>query len=116
MTGARRWAIAGACAVSGSLTWLTWPRPDSRIEVLPGGIPTVVDMFGRRSPLRDTLMVGGAGARRTVRVTNLDSVTHQLALFTVKAGQQMDYHVPPGTFGGFCSTHPKSGRLTIVVR
>lgn len=95
--------------------WLLWPRPDLTIEVNRGGVATVISPYGRRSPLSDTLIVGGRGGRRTVRVVNRDTVRHQLALFAADAGAQRDYVVPPGTFGGTCSAHPRN-RLTVVVR
>jgi hypothetical protein len=95
--------------------WLLWPRPDLTIEVNRGGVATVISPYGRRTPLGDTLMVGGRGGRRTVRVVNRDTVRHQLALFAADAGGQRDYVVPLGTFGGACSAHPRD-TLTVVVR
>jgi hypothetical protein len=62
------------------------------------------------------VFVRGGGARRTIRVVNEDTVKHQLAMFTIPAGEQTDYTVPPGTFGGVCSAHPTSTRLTFVIR
>jgi hypothetical protein len=108
--------ILAIIVVTGAATWLLWPRPDLLIEVARGGTATVVNPYGWRSPLSDTVFVGGSGARRRVRVVNRDTTTHTLALFTAKPGTQLDYTVPPGTFGGFCSAHPTSKSLTVVVR
>lgn len=107
--------LSGLVAAIAAATWLLWPRPDLTIEVDRGGVATVISAYGQRSPLSDTLWVGGRGGRRTVRVTNRDTVHHQLALFAVDAGATRDYVVPPGTFGGVCSAHPRN-RLTVVVR
>ena len=115
--GARR-VITLLAVVAGTLAlvWLAWPHPDVTIVVERGGRALVMSRLGRRGPLDDTLFVGGSGARRSVRVINHDSLSHQLALFTVQPGAQTDYAVPLGTFGGYCSAHPRSKRLTIVVR
>lgn len=106
------------CLVSivGALTWFSWPRPDLEIRIATGGQATIIDHMGRPGPLTDTLFVGGAGARRTVRIVNADSVRHVLAMFTVEARAQTEYTVPPGTFGGYCSAHLTSKHLTVVVR
>ncbi len=112
----RSLSIAGVALATGATTWIVWPRPDASIEVALGGRATVVDHFGRRAPLSDTIFVGGGGARRRVRVINRDTMPHVLALFTVAAGAETDYTVPPGTFGGFCSAHASSKSLTVVVR
>ncbi len=106
-------AIVIAC---GAAAWLVWPRPNAAIEVALGGRATVIDHLGRRSPLSDTVFVGGGGTRRRVRVINRDTMPHVLALFTVAAGATADYTVPPGTFGGACSAHASSKTLTVVVR
>ncbi len=116
MNATRLASIAALSVGSVGAAWLLWPRPDLSIEVDRGGVATVVDLYGRRSSLDDTVFVGGSGARRTVRVINRDSVRHQLAMFAVQPGAQVDYTVPLGTFGGFCSAHLKRKTLTIVVR
>lgn len=103
-------------AVSGGLAWLSWPRPDTLIRVMRGGTAMVTDAFGRTAPLGDTVFVRGGGARRTIRVVNDDTVKHQLAMFNIPAGEQTEYTVPPGTFGGACSAHPTSKHLTFVIR
>lgn len=116
MTPGRMMTILGILAAAAATTWIVWPRPDLSIEVDRGGVATVVDHLGRRSALRDTLFVGGSGARRQVRVVNRDTVRHVLALFTVAPGAEDQYTVPPGTFGGYCSAHLSSKTLTVVVR
>lgn len=116
MTMMRGLTVFAIALATGATTWIVWPRPDAAIEVALGGRATVVDHFGRRTPLSDTVIVGGSGARRRVRVTNRDTMPHVLALFTVAAGAETDYTVPPGTFGGFCSAHASSKSLTVVVR
>lgn len=104
--------ILGTAAVA----WWSWPRPDTLIRVQRGGLAVVTDAFGRDTPLPDTVFVGGRGAKRKIRVVNEDTVQHRLAMFTVPAGQQTDYTVPPGTFGGVCSAHPTKTQLTFVIR
>ncbi len=96
--------------------WWTWPRPDTLIRVQRGGVAVVTDALGRDIPLPDTVRVGGSGATRTIRVVNEDSIQHRLAMFTVPAGGQTDYTVPPGRFGGACSAHPSKTQLTFVIR
>lgn len=111
------WLARGAAiAAAGIVTWYLWPRPDTVIEVARGGTATVHRLIGAPQPLGDTVWVGGSGARRSVRVINRDTVRHILSLFSVDAGAQMDYTVPPGTFGGYCSAHVNGNTLTIVVR
>ncbi|MFN7531127.1 MAG: hypothetical protein ACK5T7_08480 [Gemmatimonas sp.] len=104
--------IFGTAAVA----WWSWPRPDTLIRVQRGGVAVVTDAFGRDTPLPDTVFVGGRGPKRKIRVVNEDTVQHRLAMFTVPAGQQTDYTVPPGTFGGVCSAHPTKTQLTFVIQ
>ncbi len=108
--------LLGILALSTLVAWWLWPRPDLSIEVERGGVASVVDHYGRRRPLSDTIFVGGSGARRAVRVINRDTMTHQLALFTADAGSETSYTIPPGTYGGYCSAHAASRHLTVVVR
>ena len=113
----RRLLLLGAVIVcSGTMAWLTWPHPDVEIRVDRGGVATIVNRFGRPSPLGDTVFVGGRGARRTVRVVNHDTTTHRLAMFSAAAGDRRDYTVPIGVYGGYCSAHRTSKHLTFVVR
>lgn len=109
-------ALAAIALSVSAFAWMGWPRPDAEIRVALGGVATVVDRYGRSSPLGDTVVVGGAGARRAVRVVNRDTVQHVLAMFTVAAGAQQDFAVPPGSFGGYCTAHAAGTRLTVVVR
>jgi len=106
----------GILVLTGLMVWFTWPRPDTEIQVAPGGVATVIDGYGRRHPLGDTIFVGGSGARRTIRVVNNDSSAHRLAMFNVGPGERTEYTVPPGTFGGLCTAHPVATQLTFVIR
>ncbi|WP_396223649.1 hypothetical protein [Gemmatimonas sp.] len=106
-------AIISGTAV---VVWWSWPRPDTLIRVQRGGVAVVTDALGRDTPLPDTVFVGGRGPKRKIRVVNEDTVQHRLAMFTVPAGQQTDYTVPPGTFGGVCSAHPTKTQLTFVIQ
>ena len=108
--------LAAITAGTAGVGWLTWPRPDTLIRVRRGGVAVVTDALGRDRPLPDTVLVGGSGSKRTIRVVNEDTVQHRLAMFTVPAGEQTEYTVPPGTFGGACSAHPTKQQLTFVIR
>lgn len=108
--------LAALLTATFGIVWYTWPRPDTLIRVQRGGVAVVTDIFGRNAPLPDTVYVGGRGPKRKVRVVNEDTVQHQLAMFTVPAGEQTEYTVPPGTFGGACSAHPTKKQLTFVIR
>jgi hypothetical protein len=116
VSNAQHLTVAAALSLTGLSTWLVWPRPDTRVEIARGGQATVISRYGVRSPLSDTIVVGGSGSRRKVRVINGDTIQHVLSLFTVGANSQMDYTVPPGSFGGYCSAHPTGKTLTVVVR
>lgn len=96
--------------------WFTWPRPDTLIRVGKGGNARVTNSWGFTSALGDTVFVGGNGPRRTIRIINDDSVSHQLAMFSIAAEQNTDYTVPLGVFGGMCTAHPVARQLTFVVR
>jgi hypothetical protein len=116
MTLARLATLGAVITFSAALAWFSWPRPDTLIRVQRGGTAVVTSAYGRTTPLSDTVFVGGGGARRTIRVVNDDTISHQLAMFTIPAGEQTEYTVPPGTFGGVCSAHPGSTHLTFVIR
>ncbi len=109
-------AVVGIIVLSAIAAWWVWPRPNVEIRIARGGTATVVDHMGRRSPLGDTIFVRGGGGKRTVRVINEDTMPHQLAMFNAVAGGTRDYTVPLGVYGGFCSAHATSKRLTVVVR
>lgn len=108
-------ALAVLVGVVG-LGWLAWPRPDTSIVIAEGGVATVIDGYGRRSPLGDTVFIAGNGPQRSLRIANRDTMQHVLALFTIDAGEQTDYKVPQGTFGGLCTAHNGSQQLTLVVQ
>lgn len=109
-------ALAALVTGTVAIVWLTWPRPDTLIRVQRGGTAVVTNAFGRDMPLPDTVFVGGSGAKRKIRVVNEDTMQHRLAMFTIPAGEQTDYTVPPGTFGGICSAHPSKKQLTFVIQ
>jgi len=96
--------------------WWSWPRPDTLIRVQSGGLAVLTDALGRDTPLPDTVFVGGRGGKRTIRVVNEDTIQHRLAMFTVPAGEETEYALPLGTFGGACSAHPTKKQLTFVIR
>lgn len=108
--------LTGVLIGTAAAAWFSWPRPDTLIRIRADGSPVVTDMFGRDTPLPDTVFVGGSGAKRTIRVINEANREHRLAMFTVPAGEQTEYTVPPGTFGGACSAHPDNRTLTFVIR
>lgn len=112
----RTLVLNGALLCTAAAVWWTWPRPDTLIRVQRGGVAVITDALGRDTPLPDTVFVGGSGAKRKIRVVNEDTMQHRLAMFTVPAGEQTDYTVPPGTFGGACSAHPSKKQLTFVIR
>ena len=113
----RRLLLLAAVAITSAIVaWFTWPRADVEIRVARGGVATVVNAYGRRSALRDTVFIGGSGARRKVRVVNNDTMPHQLAMFRAAAGNTTEYTVPLGTYGGACTAHATSKHLTFVVR
>lgn len=113
----RQLATIGAVVLgTAAVAWLTWPRPDTLIRVQRGGVAVITDALGRDRPLPDTVFVGGSGGKRKIRVVNEDTMQHRLAMFTIPAGEQTDYSVPPGTFGGACSAHPTKKQLTFVIR
>ena len=116
MTWRRVVVISALVALTAGAAWMLRPRPDLLIEVGADGRAMVTSGFGPRQPLGDTVRVGGAGARRHVRVVNNDTRDHQVALFRVPAGGRTDYTIPPGTYGGMCSAHPTARPLTILVR
>ena len=116
MTTSRVAVLFVVVALSTALAWFSWPRPDTLIRVTRGGVAMVTDAYGRSALLGDTVFVGGGGARRTIRVVNDDTIKHQLAMFNIPAGSATEYSAPPGTFGGVCTAHPTSKRLTFVIR
>ena len=116
MNARRLLSLSALLVGTAAAVWWTWPRPDTLIRVQRGGVAVISDAFGRDTPLPDTVRVGGSGAKRKIRVVNEDTMQHRLAMFTVPAGGQTDYTVPPGTFGGACSAHPSKKQLTFVIQ
>lgn len=115
LTPARLGAVVAVVAITAVAAWAVWPHPDTLIVVQRGGVAVITDRFGRSAPLPDTVRVGGNAARRRIRVVNEDTITHRLAMLRIGAGERNDYTVPRGTFGGECSAHPGSKRLTFVI-
>lgn len=107
--------LAGAGAVV-LLALALWPRPAVDIRIPRGGFAALHQRFGRVVAMPDTIVVA-AGGRPRVRITNADTTTHQLGLFSAPPGQTVEYTLPtPGTYTGLCSVHPTSETLTFVVR
>lgn len=113
----RALTVAGVLAATALAAWWTWPRPDLELDVARGGVGAVVDRFGRRAPLPDTLYVQARGRETTVRVVNHDTAATTLGIFTARPGEARDFTIAtPGVYGGYCSAHPTRRRLTYVVR
>ena len=94
----------------------TWPRPAVDIRIPSSGVAEVHERFWRVKTLPETIFVA-AGGRPRVRITNADSITHRLGLFSADAGETVEYSLPQkGTYTGECSAHPSSATLTFVVR
>jgi hypothetical protein len=99
------------------MAWWGWPHPALDLEIGLGGRGTIVDRWGRRSALPETLIIAAEGRNTRVRVTNLDTTYQTLGLFGAAAGTVRTFKVPlPGTYGGYCSAHASSGRITYIVR
>ncbi len=109
--------LGGIIALTGLAAWWTWPHPDLVLDVARGGIGSVVDRFGRRAPLPDTIFLQARGRETTVRIVNHDTARATLGIFPSAPGESRDFTIAtPGVYGGFCSAHPKRQRLTYVVR
>ncbi len=82
------------------------------IDIAPGGVAT---LDGRALPETVTVKSRGRGTR--IAVVNRDTVRHTLALFSAPPGERVEYTIEyPGTYGGECSVHSRTGRLVWVVR
>ena len=82
------------------------------IDIAPGGLATIDGQV-----LPETVVVKARGRGTRVAVVNRDSVRHTLALFSAPPGERVEYTIEyPGTYGGECSVHSRSGRLVWVVR
>jgi plastocyanin len=108
--------VLGSVAAAAVVTLALWPRPAVDIRIPLGGFAAVHQRFGRVVAMPDTIVVA-AGGRPRVRITNADTVSHQLGLFSAPPGETVEYTLPtPGTYTGLCSVHPTSETLTFVVR
>ena len=108
--------LLAVVAITATTAYLTWPRPAVDIRVNAQGIAELRGTFGASAALPETIIVA-AGGRPRVRITNADSITHRLGLFSAPAGETVEYTLPqPGTYTGACSAHPSSETLTFVVR
>lgn len=109
--------IAAVILLTGAATWWAWPRPALELHVARGGRGTVVDRWGRSSPLPDTIFIDAQGRDTKVRVVNDDTTYQTLGIFGAAANSSRTFSVPlPGVYGGFCSAHASSGTITYVVR
>lgn len=98
-------------------TWWVWPRPALTLRVERGGRGLVVDRWGRTTPLPETVFIAAAGRNTRVRIDNRDTTYQTLGIFGAAAGSVRTFSVPlPGAYGGICSAHPASGRITYVVQ
>jgi len=115
-----RLALMGLLVVlTGAVTWMTWPRADAEIRILPDGTARLRDADGER-PLPDTVVITKRGwrlgDRRRITVVNTDDRDHTLAMLRVTAGERRAYDVPTGRFGGQCTAHPAAGALVLDIR
>ncbi len=105
--------LAGALALGAlPVALLACDTPSVTIEVAPGGRATIGG-----AALPETVHVAARGRSTRIRVVNRDTVRHTLALFSANPGETVDYTVTyPGSYGGECSVHSRTGRLVYVVR
>ena len=107
----------GIVSATGAAAWWAWPRPALLLRISRGGQGEVVDAIGRTSPLPETLFVAARGRNTKIRVENRDTTYQTLGMFGVAANSTRTFSVPlPGVYGGFCSAHATSGRITYVIR
>jgi hypothetical protein len=109
--------VVGIAITTAAASWWAWPRPALLMRVDRGGRAFVVDRWGRRRPLPETLYVAATGRDTRVRIDNRDTTYQTLGIFGAAAGTVRSFSVPlPGTYGGFCSAHASSGQITYVVQ
>lgn len=109
--------LGGVVLLTLAAGWWTWPRPAVHIRVGPGGVGVLIDRWGRSSPLPDTIFIRATGRNTRIRIENRDSTYQSLGIFGAAAHSERSFSVPlPGAYGGFCSAHPTSKRLTYVVQ
>ncbi|HEY0778643.1 MAG TPA: hypothetical protein VGD56_11815, partial [Gemmatirosa sp.] len=77
----RALGLAAVTAATAVAVWWTWPHPDLVLEVARGGTGSVVDRFGRRTLLPDTLFLQARGRETTVRIVNHDTARATLGIF-----------------------------------
>jgi hypothetical protein len=109
--------MTGVVLATAVATWLAWPRPAVHLRVERGGRAWIVDRFGRQRMLPETVFVSARGRTTRIRLENRDTTWQTLGLFGAAAGTTRTFRVPlPGAYGGYCSAHASSGRITYVVR
>ncbi|MCU0649014.1 MAG: hypothetical protein MUF00_13520 [Gemmatimonadaceae bacterium] len=113
-TAVRRSALAIAlllCA-GASVRWAM--RPAVEIAIDAAGRAGVVDAFGRRRALPDTLVIA-RGGRPRIRITNAAPRAHIVGLFRAPADSTVEFALPgPGRYSGQCTVHPRA-QLTLLV-
>jgi hypothetical protein len=113
----RRISVLALLLTTGAATWWVWPRPALTLRVERGGRGVMVDRWGRRRALPDTIYLTAEGRGTKIRVVNDDTTYQTLGIFGAAANSSRTFSVPlPGVYGGFCSAHASSGTITYVVR
>ncbi|HYW50030.1 MAG TPA: hypothetical protein VE861_05455 [Gemmatimonadaceae bacterium] len=108
--------MAAVVVVTSAATWWVWPRPALALRVELGGRAVVVDRWGGTSALPETLHIASQGRGTRVRIENRDTTYQTLGIFGVAANSERSFSVPlPGAYGGYCSAHASSGRITYLV-
>jgi hypothetical protein len=110
-------SVVALLVATAGATWWGWPRPALTLRVELGGRASIVDRWGRMTPLPETVFVAARGRSTKVRVDNRDTTYQTLGIFGAAAGSSRTFTVPlPGAYGGFCSAHASSGQITYVVQ
>ncbi len=110
-------AITAVLLATATATFLAWPRPALDLRVELGGRGWIVDRWGRTTPLPETVFVRATGRNTRVRITNRDTTYQTLGIFGAAANSERSFSVPLlGAYGGFCSAHAASGRITYIIR
>ena len=113
----RALTMTGVLLATAAATVVAWPRPALDLRVELGGRASVVDRWGRTSPLPETVYVSATGRNTRVRVTNRDTSYQTLGIFGAAANSARSFSVPlPGVYGGYCSAHASSGQITYIIR
>ena len=107
--------VAAVLGLTGAASWWAWPHPALHLRIERGGTGLLVDRFGRTTALPETLHVAITGRNTRVRIENRDTTYQTLGIFGVASNSSRSFSVPlPGAYGGFCSAHPTSKRITYV--